>query len=212
MFVGDIEKFRLRTIPLLPTVYSDALSYIEVLSRVSQKINEVIERVNSFEENILNQANAHTDEKIAELTSSLRAELENFESTITSQQEGFEQNINGVIANINRRIEEFNKTIDANYLAMEAYVNNAISNNNIVIFDKIGEGLLDIRVINIFTGERVTIQEMFDYLAAFHLTNAITLARIEALRRTVDTVISYGTVDGKTCSDLVVNGYTIFGS
>lgn len=208
----NIESFRFRTIPMLPTVYDDSLSYIEVLSRLTRKVNEVIDVVNNFEEDVYNKTKEYTDTKIAAEIAILKADLDVFRENLTSQQTNFEQNINGAINNINQRIEEFNRTIMANYAAMQAYTNNAIERNNEYIFDRIGEGLLDIRVINIFTGQKVTVQEMFNYLANFHLTNAITVSRIGTLQRTVNTVISYGTVDGYDCTDIVTNGYTVFGN
>lgn len=207
-----IDGFRFRTIPMLPTVYDDSLSYIEVLSRLTRKVNEVIDRVNSFEDDVYNKTKEYTDTKIATEIAILKADLDVFRENLTSQQTSFEQNINGAINNINQRIEEFNRTIMANYVAMQDYTNNAIERNNDYIFDRIGEGLLDIRVINIFTGQKVTVQEMFNYLANFHLTNAITVSRIATLQRTVNTVISYGTVDGYDCTDIVTNGFTVFGN
>ena len=50
-----------------------------------------------------------------------------------------------------------------------------IERNNEYIFREIEDNLLaNISVINYFTGERMTIQKMFDYLASLHLENAIT--------------------------------------
>lgn len=207
-----ISEFRLKTIPMLPTVYDESLSYMEVLGRLTRKVNEVITAVNGFENDVLEKANAYTDAKIATEIAELKTDLEAFKDDLTSQQEGFEQNVNGAIENMNQRIAQFNETIQANYTAMQAYVTNAISQNNLLIFEKIEEGLVDVRVVNIFTGEKVTVQDMFNYLANFHLTNAITLSRIAGLQRTVNTVISYGTDQNYTCTDIVTNGYTVFGN
>lgn len=207
-----IGEFRLKTIPMLPTVYDESLSYMETLGRLTKKVNEVITAVNGFENDVLEKANAYTDTKIATEITELKADLEAFKDDLTSQQEGFEQNVNGAIENMNQRIAQFNETIQANYTAMQAYVTNAIEQNNLIIYDRIAEGLVDVRVINIFTGEKVTVQDMFNYLANFHLTNAITVARIAGLQRTVNTVISYGTSQNYTCTDIVTNGYTVFGN
>ena len=50
-----------------------------------------------------------------------------------------------------------------------------IERNNEYIFREIEDNILaNITVINYFTGERVSVQNMFDYLASFHLENAIT--------------------------------------
>ena len=50
-----------------------------------------------------------------------------------------------------------------------------IERNNEYIFREIEDNILaNITVINYFTGERMTVQGMFDYLAKLHLQNAIT--------------------------------------
>ena len=50
-----------------------------------------------------------------------------------------------------------------------------IERNNEYIFREIEDNILaNITVINYFTGEHVTVQDMFDYLASLHLENAIT--------------------------------------
>ena len=50
-----------------------------------------------------------------------------------------------------------------------------IKRNNEYIFREIENNILaNITVINYFTGEHVTVQDMFDYLASLHLENAIT--------------------------------------
>ena len=50
-----------------------------------------------------------------------------------------------------------------------------IERNNEYIFREIEDNILgNITVINYFTGERVTVQNMFDYLASLHLQNSIT--------------------------------------
>ena len=72
--------------------------------------------------------------------------------------------------------------------------------------DEISKGLIDLKVLNLFTGKYVTVQEMFDYLATFHLTGAISVAQINNAQRTVNTVVGYSA----TCTDIVINGYHIF--
>ena len=50
-----------------------------------------------------------------------------------------------------------------------------IERNNEYIFREIEDNILaNITVINYFTGENVSVQDMFDYLASLHLENAIT--------------------------------------
>lgn len=48
-----IDPIKLCCIPVLPTVYSDSLSYYEELCKINTKINEIISTINSgFEDDI----------------------------------------------------------------------------------------------------------------------------------------------------------------
>ena len=78
-----------------------------------------------------------------------------------------------------------------------------IERNNEYIFREIEDNILaNITVINYFTGERVTVQNMFDYLASLHLENAITY---NGLR---DKNLTYNELIAKriTYTELVKNG------
>lgn len=78
-----------------------------------------------------------------------------------------------------------------------------IERNNEYIFREIEDNILaNITVINYFTGEHTTVQDMFDYLASLHLENAITY---NGLR---DKNLTYTELIAKriTYTDLVKNG------
>ena len=81
-----------------------------------------------------------------------------------------------------------------------------IERNNEYIFHEIEDNILaNITVINYFTGEHVTVQNMFDYLASLHLENAITY---NGLR---DKNLTYTELINKriTYTELVKNGATV---
>lgn len=81
-----------------------------------------------------------------------------------------------------------------------------IERNNEYIFREIEDNILaNITVINYFTGERITVQDMFNYLASLHLQNAITY---NGLR---DKNITYTELVAKSISytELVKNGGTL---
>ena len=78
-----------------------------------------------------------------------------------------------------------------------------IERNNEYIFREIEDNILaNITVINYFTGEHVSVQNMFDYLASLHLQNAITY---NGLR---DKNLTYTELKEKsiTYTELVKNG------
>ena len=81
-----------------------------------------------------------------------------------------------------------------------------IERNNEYIFREIEDNILgNITVINYFTGERMTVQEMFDYLASLHLQNSITYDELR------DKNLTYAELIAKniTYTELVKNGATL---
>lgn len=81
-----------------------------------------------------------------------------------------------------------------------------IERNNEYIFREIEDNILsNITVINYFTGERVTVQNMFDYLASLHLQNAITYNGLRDKNLTYTELITKSI----TYTELVKNGGTL---
>lgn len=114
------------------------------------------------------------------------------------------------VANEVLRLES--KILDAERKAESLFIiaNNRtdlqIERNNEYIFREIEDNILgNITVINYFTGERTTVQNMFNYLASLHLQNAITY---NGLR---DKNLTYAELIAKsiTYTELVKNGATL---
>ena len=81
-----------------------------------------------------------------------------------------------------------------------------IKRNNEYIFREIEDNILgNITVINYFTGERVTVQDMFDYLASLHLQNAITYNGLRDKNLTYTELVAKSI----TYTELVKNGGTL---
>ena len=81
-----------------------------------------------------------------------------------------------------------------------------IERNNEYIFREIEDNILgNITVINYFTGERVTVQDMFDYLASLHLQNAITYNGLRDKNLTYTELVAKSI----TYTELVKNGDTL---
>ena len=81
-----------------------------------------------------------------------------------------------------------------------------IERNNEYIFREIEDNILaNITVINYFTGERMTVQGMFDYLASLHVENAITYNGLRDKNLTYTELIAKSI----TYTELVKNGGTL---
>lgn len=217
--VDDYKFNRCNYVPILPLVYDDALSYIETLYQVTSKINEVIENVNDIIDTSLDEAKKYTDSKIAEQLEVIKeavdevhktseeavAEVHKVESDLKKNYADFEKVVNARLVFQDNKIDTLNTNLIAGLKSANSYTDYAIKNNNVYILDEVAKGFVTLRVVNYFTGDSVTVQEMFDYLAQFHLQNAISYEQLEATEKTYDEIEGYD----KSYSDWVLNGYNI---
>lgn len=176
------------------------------LDWVLKEVKRVSEAVDKWSTEVLEAAKAYTDEKVAaEAERANQANLELKQSVETAIRD-FQNVVNGTIAGFQEQLRQQDAEIDANLVAARGYTNAQIAQNNEFLMEEISKGLIDLKVLNLFTGKYVTVQEMFDYLSAFHLTGAISVAQIANAQRTVNTVVGYNA----TCTDIVINGYHVF--
>lgn len=176
------------------------------LDWVLKEVKRVSEAVDKWSTEVLDAAKAYTDEKIAaeaERSNQANLELKQFVETAIRD---FQNVVNGAIAGFQEQLTQQDAEIEANLVAARGYTNAQIAQNNEFLMEEISKGLIDLKVLNLFTGKYVTVQEMLDYLSAFHLTGAISVAQIGNAQRTVTTVVGYKAA----CTDIVVNGYQIF--
>ena len=176
------------------------------LDWVLNEVKRVSEAVDKWSDEVLAAAKTYTDIKIAaEAERSDQAILELKQSVETAIRD-FQNVVNGTLSGFQEQLRQQDMEIDANLVAARGYTNAQIAQNNEFLMEEISKGLIDLKVLNLFTGTYVTVQEMFDYLAAFHLTGAISAAQIANAQRTVTTVVGYNA----TCTNIVINGYQIF--
>ena len=81
--------------------------------------------------------------------------------------------VNNFMINTNAEIVSLKQYIDDSLSAQDLKMNLLIQQNNDYLLSQMEEYLNQIKVINFFTGEKVTIQDMFNYLAGLHLNDSI---------------------------------------
>lgn len=176
--------------PVLPTSFSNSLSYLEMVSKLYDKLMEVIQEVNDIDQDAIQEA---LDE--------MREEIATFRIEIEAQYEELDEKYQGLYAELNNSIIELADTTAASIEELDTKIHNLgeslkdimdlkIEENNEYIFNTIGSEIIGIKVLNYFTGEKVTIQEMFDYLAQLHATDGITVTELINLQKTVDQLIA----------------------
>lgn len=187
---------------VLPLSYDNSLSYYEVVCKLTNFIEEMNTRLDNYGEQVLNEANAYTDSQIADSIAQYSAALEAFKAEYAL----FVTNVDNTLTGFqNQMTANFSKQ-DAEIAGTRAYTDVKIEQNNAWLLEQISDTLISVRVLNPFTGERTSIQDMIDYLSSLHMTEAAKISEIVAFSRTVTKVVSYNA----TCTQLVNNGRAIF--
>lgn len=197
---------------ILPLVYDDSLSYYEQVVKLVSKTNEVVEAMNNLGLDILDKAHEYTDEQITqrlavvnELINELEQSFQVSIQTLQSQYNQFESTVNSRMNIADANIRDIQAQVDEQLALANAYTQQAIANNNEYIIDQTTKALSGVKVLNYFTGARVSIQEMFDYLAQFHLDNAISVQTLVNRAKTVNQLVALR----MAMTDLATNGGTI---
>lgn len=174
----NVDKFSLGcTAKVLPLVYDDSISYYEEVCRLVKKINELVDALNNISIDILEEANSYTDTQIANARSEFDAkvkEIEELERRLAEQYYDFTNAVNARIQFISNEVNRIDNKIDDEIIGANEYTNQAIKNNNEYLIDQLSQSVRNFTVINFFTGEKVTVQNMFDTLAQLHIQNPMT--------------------------------------
>ena len=216
---------------ILPLVYDDSLSYMELLGKVAEKENEIIDTVNNISVDILNEAKAYTDEaiagalsevdsKIAELNQMIQDDriyfdnliettTENFNNIVNDLQRQYQQftnYINGELRDIRSDIANTNQRLDDSITAVNARTDLMIQLNNDWLLEQVEEHVADnFKVYNALEGERVSVQEMFNYLCGLHIVDGLTVTTLATRALTVNRIVEIN----RTVRDCVMYGNTI---
>ena len=166
----------------------------EELDNIEDRVyNKVMEQVQPQIDDIRNEVNT------------LAANFENFKTEVRNEIRTFEDAVNAQIADLDRRFLQLINTVNA--LVNDAKLYSDIQNEN--LYNRIAEDITTGKivpgqayVINYITGEKMTPQQMFDYLCMFHLTNPLTYTQAALKGKTYNEVIALNL----TYTDIIVNG------
>lgn len=199
---GNIEPICIRIQKILPTVYTDALSYQDAMGQIIAKTNELVEQVNNFSDQVLDASKAYTDGEIEKSIRKYELALEQ----LSNDYNQFVDNVTGTLQGFQSQMDENFQRQDNEIAGGRAYTDTKIAQNNEWLLEQISQQVISVTVLNPFTGERESIQDMIDYLSSMHMTEAIKVSGIVTANRTVNKVISYNA----TCTQLINNGKNIF--
>lgn len=110
-----------------------------------------------------------------------------------------------LVAEVDRKILQIQNYIDGQIAGVNLRTDSAIAANNNYILGQLSQFLAGIKVVNFFTGEEVSIQDMFDYLAMLHVNDSIDYATLASRNKTYADVAALNI----TYTDVVLHGNTL---
>ena len=176
------------------------------LDWVITKVKQLDQDMNELEARVLAAALAATKEYVDEEMASIRSdfdalsrevgELRNyFDERVADLQSDYDTFINAVRIQLDlmtARINQLEANIRASIEGVNALTDLKIEQNNEYILERVAEGIVNVKVLNYFTGEYVTIQQMLDYLSQFHLDDPITYTELASANIDYDALAALG--------------------
>ncbi|MBQ0167472.1 MAG: hypothetical protein KBT02_10245 [Treponema sp.] len=172
------------------------------LDWVISELKALDEKVNSIKDTISGEIKAYVDERFAELLNGRIAEVErdvrqlerDFAATtaeLDARHEQFVNYVNAQIQLIRTDVADARAAFDAMIMGANAYTDVKIEQAEERILRNLGEELAQVRILNFFTGDYVTVQEMFDTLAQLHVSDGLTYNEIAQRAKTYTQIEGY---------------------
>ena len=171
------------------------------LKDFSGQLDEFRTRLDTIREGILADCKKYTDAAIAEKYGEFQQQY----NQLIIQIDQFQSAVNNTLKGFQEQFDDYKETTTAEVLSAKAYTDVAIEENNNYLLEEITKQSIGIKVLNPFTGERIPIQDMIDYLSDFHMQNAILVETVVSRNNTVNQMVAYNA----SCTDLAINGAAI---
>ena len=189
------------------------------LDYILAKVKELDSRVDKIADEIAEQVEADVKEYIDEQLglviqefNDMKTDYDQFKLDVEGEVNGLSQDFIDLVGEldtfmyqVNLKIQGVKDYVDAQIVATNARTDAAIVANNQMILDQLSQYLSNITVINFFTGEAISIQDMFDYLAMLHVSDSIDYATLASRNKTYADVAALNI----TYTDVVLHGNTL---
>lgn len=178
------------------------------LDWILKKMRELEELVANIKEDILAEANAYTDAKALILQGNIDAlanDVNAFKIIINDKVDTLNAETIARLNKLDKDVIDLYTYIDNQIIVSNARTDQAIINAKEDIYEHMTEELGKIKVINYFTGDLISVQEMFNYLATLHATDGITYNQINGRGKTYAELAALNA----SYTDIVMHGNTI---
>lgn len=173
---------------------------------ILSKMKDIEARLDGIVEETVRQTKIYVDEQLEfyqDQVNDVIAQFHDLEKLVDDSINAIDDKLLASIEAMDKKVEDVRKEAQTLFIEANARTDTLIRQNNEYIFREIEDNILsNITVINYFTGERTSVQEMFDYLAQFHLENSINYNQLADKNITVSGLIAKRI----TYTELVKNG------
>lgn len=191
--------------PVLPTVLDDSLSYLELVSKLYNKLEEIIKEVNAIDKDAIDAALNEMRNEIQQFEAQIQVQYQQLDAKFQTQYEELNNAVLDLADATAQSLHDLDVKIYNLGESLKDIMDLKIEENNDYIFQSIASEIIGIKVLNYFTGEKVTVQEMFDYLAQLHAADGIRVTELVLRQKTVDELIALNF----TYTQLAMNGKNI---
>ena len=189
-----------RSIKVLPLVYDEALSYYEQVCKLYDAYNDFVDKVTEAISDFNDESKAYTDKKVAEAFADIQAQSD----ALRRDYEKFVTLVNSNINLFQSQLDTTSAKLEAEIIGVNARTDVAIEQSEERIIEYIGnQALNNIKVLDPFSGNYVTIQYMIEYLSGLHMTGAATYDEIFGANISYDEMVA----KDKTYTEWATNGH-----
>lgn len=185
---------------------------IAKLKELDKRVDEITDEIAA---EVYEKAVEYIDENLAgviqefnDLKTYVDDELRDMNDTIDGLNQQFLDlagDFDDLVAEVERKILQIQNYIDGQIAGVNLRTDSAIAANNNYILGQLSQFLADIKVVNFFTGEEISIQDMFDYLAMLHVSDGIEYATLASRNKTYADIAALNI----TYTDVVLHGNTL---
>ena len=174
------------------------------------RLKAVEDQIDNIEESIKEELSEWLKEQLApyeETLEQLIQEVNDLSEQTAQTLAEYDQKITDFINTVNGELASIRQELIDSIQAVNDLTDLKIEQNNIYLLNEITQNVGDLFVVqNPFTGGIVTIQEMIDYLSAFHITDAITYTEM------ANRALTYNQFNALniTYTDLTLHGDTLY--
>ena len=179
------------------------------LAEFDARLNSIIDEVTAA---AIAATKDYVDEKMADTIrefNDLKDAFDDIErdfDALRDEMGDMEDDFADFVLHVDERIDFFRDYIDAQIRAVNIRTDAAIEANNTYLLDNMETYLSSIKVLNYFTGEYVSIQDMFDYLCQLHITDSIDYDTMALRNKTYTQLVALNI----TYTNLALHGNTLY--